>query len=111
MGGRQSKLTALKTAANNFIDQFDAQNKNIADAADKHHVAVVKFAGDKIQTSIGNNTYWKDGKEYNYTQTVKGFTSDANQLKAAVNSLDAAGSTAADSAFEHVEAVLDSADI
>ena len=111
MGGRQSKLTALKTAANNFIDQFDAQNKNIADAADKHHVAVVKFAGDKIQTSIGNNTYRKDGKAYNYTQTVKGFTSDANQLKAAVNSLDAAGSTAADSAFEHVEAVLDSADI
>lgn len=87
-----TKITALKSAVNGFIDAIATGNPD-------SKIAIVKFAGDKKDT-VGNETYKESGYTYNYTQIVQGLTkvdSDgAVALKSSVNALTAGGATSAD---------------
>ena len=100
-----TKMNALKTAVNSFID-------GVAEKSPDSKVAVVKFAGYK-RDSDGNDFYQKDGYTYNYTQIVKQLTTadvaGANVLKAAVNSFEAAGATSADYGMQHAKTIIDGA--
>lgn len=91
-----TKITALKSAVNSFIDVIAEDNPT-------SKIAIVKFAGDKKDT-VGNDTYKEDRYTYNYTQIVQNLTEantdGAASLKAAVNALTASGATAADYGLE-----------
>lgn len=57
MGERSTtRINALKSAANSFIDTIAEQNKSINDKNKWHQVAIVKFAGNKRNNTIGNDT-------------------------------------------------------
>ena len=105
----QSKLSALKTAVNNFIDATDAENRKITDPAKKHNIAIVKYADDSYHNnnmdSIGND-HLSGGRRYNYTQIVSQLTNDATDLQSKVNALDAAGATSADYGLNLAERVI-----
>lgn len=100
-----TKMDALKSAVNSFID-------GVAEKSPDSKVAVVKFAGYK-RDSVGNDFYQKGGYTYNYTQIVKQLTTadvaGANVLKAAVNSFEAAGATSADYGMQHAKTIIDDA--
>lgn len=102
---KETKMDALKSAVNNFLDSTAVQNGEITDDAKKHRVSLVKFASDKTDT-VGND---KDKDGYNYSQIVSGLTTDIAGLKTTVNGFDAAGATSADYGMEHATAVLDGA--
>ena len=91
-----TKITALKSAVNGFIDAIATGNPD-------SKIAIVKFAGDKKDT-VGNDTYKEGRYTYNYTQIVQNLTEantdGAASLKAAVNALTASGATAADYGLE-----------
>ena len=106
LNGSTSKLSALKTAVNDFIDKTDAVNKNIMDASKKHKIAIVKYAGNKSD-KIGNTTYTSNGYKYNHTQILSNLTDDASVLKADVNALNASGCTAADYGMEYTKKIID----
>lgn len=97
-----TKMDALKTAVNGFIDSVAAKS---ADS----QIAIVKFAGDKKNT-VGNDTYQEDGYTYNYSQIVRNLTTvdatGAGTLKTAVNALRAAGATAADYGMQHAQTIV-----
>lgn len=106
------KLTALKNAVNNFIDQVAAKETDGV----THRISIVKFAGETTD-KVGNDTYdvttgigpFKETNTYNYSQIVKGLTdakSGQAKLKEAVNALKAAGATSADYGMEHAQTVL-----
>lgn len=88
-----TKITALKTAVNAFID-------NVAKESPDSNIAIVKFADDK-SSQIGNTVYGGT----NYSQIVKELTTvnkaGASSLKTTVDGLTATGSTAADYGMEH----------
>ena len=99
----KSKMDALKTAVNQFIE-------GIAENSPQSNISIVKFAGEKTD-KIGNNTN-KSGN--NYTQIVKELTKvdnaeRVNQLKNAVSQLQASGSTASDYGLEKAQEALKSA--
>lgn len=97
-----SKLSALKSAVNTFIEEVAKKETDSV----HHNISIVKFAGDSINT-VGNDTYgWY---EYNYSQIVKKLTdakSGQTELKDAVNALSAGGATAADYGMEHAQSIL-----
>ena len=106
------KLTALKNAVNNFIDQVAAKETDGV----THRISIVKFAGETTD-KVGNDTYdvttgiwpFEETNTYNYSQIVKGLTdakSGQAKLKEAVNALKAAGATSADYGMEHAQTVL-----
>ena len=100
-----SRLSALKTAVGNFIDQVAAKETGTV----KHNISIVKFAGN-IKYEVGDVTYY--GGEYNYSQIVKGLTdaeSGQTELKDAVNALSAGGVTQADFGMQHAQTVLKNA--
>ena len=100
-----TKITALKTAVNAFID-------NVAKESPDSNIAIVKFAGDKKDT-VGNDTYREDGYTYNYSQIVQNLTTvdetGASSLKTAVNGLIAAGTTLANYGMEHAQTIINRA--
>lgn len=99
-----SRLSALKTAVGNFIDQVAEKETD----AVKHNISIVKFSGDKTDM-IGNNTYTSGGYTYNYSQIVKNLTdakTGQQELKNAVNALNAAGATRSDNGMEHAKDIL-----
>ncbi len=103
MGQRSTtRISALKSAANSFIDTIAEQNKSISDES-KHQVAIVKFAGKKT-TTTGNGTYTYGGDKYNYSQVMKGLTpcvdGAATELKKTVGFIEPAGATQADYGLE-----------
>lgn len=49
LNGSTSKLSALKTAVNDFIDKTDAVNKNITDAQKNIRLQLIKYAGNKCR--------------------------------------------------------------
>ena len=109
---RTKKLTALKNAVNNFIDQVAAKETDGV----THRISIVKFAGETTD-KVGNDTYdvttgiwpFEETNTYNYSQIVKGLTdakSGQAELKKAVNALKAAGATSADYGMEHAQTVL-----
>ena len=110
-GNRQSRISALKTAVNNFIDATASINDNIENPDERHEISIVKFAGDK-SNSVGDNKYWDFFNRYNYSQVVTNLasytSSNANSLKRTVNELDPAGGTQADYGMELAEAQLNS---
>lgn len=102
--GCTSRLSALKTAVGNFIDQVAAKETDTVE----HNISIVKFSGD-ISNNVGDDTYKSGGYEYNYSQIVKNLT-DAKkgqqELKDAVNALNAAGATRSDNGMEHAKDIL-----
>lgn len=98
----EKKIAALKTAVNGFIN-------NVAKQSPTSQIAIVKFAGDK-RDSVGNDTYYKNGYKYNYSQIVKNLTaaSDSLNLKNAVNSLKPDGATRADYGMELAKNIINS---
>ena len=111
-----SRLSALKTAVGNFIDQV--ADKETADGV-KHQISIVKFAGETTK-EVGNDMYdettgiWSivETNTYNYSQIVKGLTdakSGQTELKDAVNALSAGGATRADFGMQHAQTVLKNA--
>ena len=100
--GGTKKIDSLKKAVNDFID-------NVADKSLDSKIAIVKFAGDK-RDSVGNDTYYKNGYKYNYSQIVKNLTaaSDSVNLKNAVNSLKPDGATRADYGMELAKNIINS---
>lgn len=100
-----TKITALKTAVNAFID-------NVAKESPDSNIAIVKFAGNKRDT-VGNDTYEKGGYAYNYSQIVQNLTTvdetGASSLKTAVNGLIAAGTTLANYGMEHAQTIINGA--
>lgn len=97
-----SKLSALKSAVNTFIEEVAKKETDSV----HHNISIVKFAGDSIGT-VGNDTY--GSYEYNNSQIVKELTdakSGQTELKGAVNALKAAGATAADYGMEHAQSIL-----
>ena len=109
---RTKKLTALKNAVNNFIDQVAAKETDGV----THRISIVKFAGETTD-KVGNDTYdvttgiwpFEETNTYNYSQIVKGLTdakSGQAKLKEAVNALKAAGATQADFGMQHAQSIL-----
>lgn len=95
-----TKTAAMKAAATAFVDQI------AADAATgvEHRISVVKFASDK-SNRIGNDTSWGE----NYSQIVRNLTTDYNDVKTAIASLNAGGATSADYGMQLAQTVLASA--
>ena len=100
----QSKMNALKTAVNGFIDSVAAQSPT-------SNIAIVKFAGNK-RDRVGNDDY-RDGRfTYNYSQIVRNLTAagtGADGLKTAVNALSPAGATRADFGMQHAQTIISNA--
>ena len=97
-----SKLSALKSAVNTFIEEVAKKET----ATVKHNISIVKFAGDSTK-KVGNDTYGSYG--YNYSQIVKELTdakSRQTELKEAVNTLRAGGATQADFGMQHAQSIL-----
>lgn len=109
--GSTKRIDALKNAANSFIDTIATQNEGIEDA-NKHQVAIVKFAGDKSD-KIGNDTYekWEYGKYYTYncSQVMAGLTNcsgdKATHLKNEIAEIQPAGATRADYGLQLAESI------
>ena len=101
----QSKLDALKTAVNQFIE-------GIAENSPQSNISIVKFAGETTE-SIGNETYGTGNNKENYTQIVKKLTKvgdgGANRLKQAVSQLTAAGATSSDYGLQKAQKALENA--
>ena len=99
----QSKMDALKTAVNGFIDSVAAQSPT-------SNIAIVKFAGNK-RDRVGNDDYRDGYFTYNYSQIVRNLTAagtGADGLKTAVNALSPAGATRADFGMEHAQTIISS---
>ncbi|MBR3996578.1 MAG: InlB B-repeat-containing protein, partial [Clostridia bacterium] len=117
----RSRMDVLKSAVNSFIDTTATMNSGL-DVSDMHTISIVKFAGPNYSNGTtdtpvitpGNGTYTQrngsNSSKSNYSQVVAGLTpvdaNGANTLKAAVASLDPAGSTAVDKGLALAEAVL-----
>lgn len=105
---KTAKITALKTAVNNFID-------NVAKESPDSSIAIVKFAGESTD-AIGDDTHTENhnntSAECNFTQIVKKLTTvdaaGATELKEAVNKLAAKGPTSADRGMEHAKNIIQS---
>lgn len=106
--GSVTKLQALQSAVNNFLDEAAEINKGAQSGSKLVHVGLVKFAGNKTD-DIGNGTYRVGHDTYNYSQIVKKLTADTDGLKSEVNALTAGGATQADYGFEHASTVMSEA--
>lgn len=98
-----TKMETLKSAVNTFID-------SVATKSPDSSIAIVKFAGDKLDT-VGNDTYRENGYTYNNSQIVQELTpvnTGASSLKTAVNGLIAAGATQADYGMQHAQTIINS---
>lgn len=100
-----TKIDALKTAVNGFIDATADENATISDRSQRNRIALVKFAGEE-SSSVGDDFYGKDGYSYNYTQIVSNLTDEVSGLTSTVKGLRAAGATSADYAFDRAQAAL-----
>lgn len=90
------KIDALQNAANQFISSVNTMNNQITEEGDKHRIAIVKYADDSYRYAIGNDRGAGGVNNYNYTQVVSDFTTDANSLTSNINSLRPGGATSAD---------------
>lgn len=84
-----TRLTALKSAANSFIDKADELNSEMGDSAKHHRIAITTFASNAT--------------------TVQNLTDNANSLKTSVDSLTANGATRADLGMSQAQTVLNGA--
>lgn len=95
------RIDALKSAANNFVNHIAEQNQGISDSSKQHQVSIVKFSGDK-SAAVGNDTYYRGGYEYNYSQVMKTMSpcTDAAAFMSTINSIRPAGATRADNGLQ-----------
>ena len=104
----ESRMDALKSAVNSFIDATAEKNVGIEDVDQQHRLSIVKFAGKKSD-KIGDDTY-KDTYVYNYTQIVTELapvtSSNSQNLKNTVTDFTAAGATSIDYGLERAEVAL-----
>lgn len=109
MSGGGTKIAALKTAANAFVDEIAKANEGLDDPELQHRVSVVKFASDTTDR-VGNG-FTRDG--YNYSQRMIGLTPCTQDGKGAItsqiNALDPAGATRADYGMSHAQKALNDA--
>lgn len=107
--GSPSKISALKTAVNSFLDETAKTNDTIEDDNNKVKVALVKYA-NQIGTATGADgcriSNSRQSDTGNCTQIVQELTTDAGLLKTSVNGLQAAGATYADAAMEVAQQAL-----
>lgn len=87
--GPSTRLDALKSAANSFIDKADELNSEMGDSAKHHRIAITTFASNAT--------------------TVQNLTDNANSLKTSVDSLTADGATRADLGMSQAQTVLNGA--
>lgn len=104
MTGGVKRIDALKSAANDFIDEIATQNASISDASKQHQVSIVKFAGNKTK-QVGNDTYRDSrGYTYNYSQVMKRMTAcnetTKSSFKDTINAINPAGATNAAAGME-----------
>ncbi|MDO4854283.1 MAG: FctA domain-containing protein [Coriobacteriia bacterium] len=101
-GDSTSRIKALQTAANSFIDTIAVQNAGL-DESKQHQVSLIKFAGNKT-TDIGNDTYREGGYTYNYSQVMMSLSACTNDTKAnfknQINAINPAGATNAQAGME-----------
>lgn len=97
MNDGTKRIDALKRAANDFVATIAKQNQGISDSSKQHQVSIVKFSGDKSAV-VGNDTYYKGGYKYNYSQVMKAMSpcTDAAAFTNTINSISPAGATRAD---------------
>jgi pilin isopeptide linkage protein len=97
MNDGTKRIDALKRAANDFVTTIAEQNQGISDSSKQHQVSIVKFSGDKSAV-VGNDTYYKVGYKYNYSQVMKAMSpcTDAAAFTNTINSISPAGATRAD---------------
>ena len=92
-----TKIDALKTAANGFIEATAALNDEIDDAGSQHRISVVKYADNSYNNAYGNNL---NDEGYNFTQRLNQLTAyktnTVSSLTDMVNKLVPAGATSAD---------------
>ena len=111
-----SRIKALKTAANSFIDSIAKQNTEISDPSKKDRISIVKYAGQEYD-STGNDTHderppgsWFGSEEVNYSQIVKNLTyvneAGTDQLKTSIESLDPKGQTRTDNGLNRAKVAL-----
>ena len=113
MGGEGSRISALKNAVTQFVEDTAKANDDIADEGTQHHISIVKFANNE-STSVGNDFYSdsQDGNRCrNYSQIVSNLTAytseNVESAKSAVESLSAFGNTRADLGMSRAQAELD----
>lgn len=97
MNDGTKRIDALKRAANDFVTTIAEQNQGISDSSKQHQVSIVKFSGD-TSAVVGNDTYYKGGYKYNYSQVMKAMSpcTDAAAFTNTINSISPAGATRAD---------------
>jgi uncharacterized repeat protein (TIGR02543 family) len=88
-----SKMEALQSAVNKFIDRTADANAQITEAAQRHQLAIITYADDA-------------DTRYDLTVVTGGENGTASQMKNTVNDLRASGSTGADYAMTAVSNVL-----
>lgn len=103
-----TRLEALKTAVDNFLDGAAAANEGSQSGSEPVRVGLVKFAGQESK-NVGNGMYWSGGYQYNYSQIVSNLTPGMNGLRTAVNQLKAGGATRADYGFQYASKVMSNA--
>ena len=117
-----TKMDALKTAVNTFVDEVAAKNKEASDAgattSELSRIAIVKFSGNARQNDYsnyveGNEAYWSDRYNQNieYTQVVADLGvvtqgSNVDGWKETVNGLQARGMTSADYGMGYANAII-----
>ena len=101
-----SKMEALQSAANTFVDSVAKLNDSITDTSQQHRISLVKFASDESNT-IGNGT---NGSRYNNSQVVSDLTAyttnTSSTLKTTINNLYGNGATRADYGLHQAQRVL-----
>ena len=96
----QTRLQALKNAANNFIDSVAEANEGLSTDF-QSRVSLVKFASDN-ENSIGDSFTGS----YNCSQVVSDFSTDFNSLKTTVNDFRGSGATYANYGMNHAKRVF-----
>jgi len=108
-----TRMTSMKNAVNNFIATTKTQNDSVANDADKHSIAIIKFADDSFYNAnnplaVGNH---RNNSNYNYTEVIADFTtvnaSGVTSLQTAVNALNSGGATAVDYGLDLATQLLD----
>lgn len=101
-----TKINALKTAVNQFIETTDQANASMPEGS-KHEISIVKFAND-VNNEIGNDRYYLNSSNpnVNYSQVVTDFTSDATALENYMDRLNPAGATQANYGMQLAQRVI-----
>ena len=120
--GTETRMEALKTAVDKFIDEIDSKDQVKGEDGKitrvGHRMSIIKFAGDSSD-AVGNDVYplyddWDRFVGYaNYSQIVMNLTNvegNVDALKAAVKGFQSMGGTQAGYGMAHANTVLANAD-